>query len=170
VSFVAAPKIRKQCNDLTADDLAAFPVWEFALDEEGVEGQDETTVRPFVFTGVLDTSRGSFLVKADYTLADGSRSLGFLTPPPPSAARDLGHVQPCIVTPSGHVNFWYGAFPVTPEDVAAGYSRLGKTDSAQVFPIKFESAVPLKGESVKGSIPGFLGFEDWRAGSIRVAK
>jgi hypothetical protein len=167
---MATTKIRKQCNELTADDLAAFPVWEFALNEEGVEGQDETTVRPFVFKGVLDASSGSFLVKADYTLADGSHLLGYLTPPPASAELDLGHVQPCIVTPAGHVNFWYGAFPISPEDVVAGYSRLGKTDPAQVFPIQFESAVPLSGESIKGRIPGFLGFEDWRTGRIQVTK
>jgi hypothetical protein len=29
-----------------ADVLARFPNWEFALDEEGIEGQDETTLRP----------------------------------------------------------------------------------------------------------------------------
>jgi hypothetical protein len=32
---------------LTLADLATSSVWEFALDEEGVEGQDETTVRPY---------------------------------------------------------------------------------------------------------------------------
>jgi len=38
---------RKQVYDLTLADLQAAPVWEFALDEEGVAGQDEATVRPY---------------------------------------------------------------------------------------------------------------------------
>ena len=37
-------KIRKKANELTLDYLSKFAVWEFALDEEGEEGQDETTV------------------------------------------------------------------------------------------------------------------------------
>src|SRR5205814_561097 len=40
-------KIRKQVYNLTAADLSEHPVWEFAEDEEGTEGQDEATVRPF---------------------------------------------------------------------------------------------------------------------------
>ena len=39
-------KIRKQVYQLTLDDLERTPVWEFALDEEVEEGQDEATVRP----------------------------------------------------------------------------------------------------------------------------
>jgi hypothetical protein len=37
---------RKPVDELTASDLEAFPVWEFAMDEEGVEEQDETWVKP----------------------------------------------------------------------------------------------------------------------------
>ena len=40
-------KISKQVYNLTADDFSAYPVWEFASDEEGEEGQDEATVRPY---------------------------------------------------------------------------------------------------------------------------
>lgn len=39
---------RKPIDGLTLADLEAFPIWEFAIDEEGVEGQDETWVRPLV--------------------------------------------------------------------------------------------------------------------------
>lgn len=41
-----AAAIRKQVTDLRPDDLAPYPIWEFALDEEGEEGQDEETVKP----------------------------------------------------------------------------------------------------------------------------
>ena len=39
-------RIRKQVYDLTAEDLRRYPLWEFCLDEEGIEGQDEATVKP----------------------------------------------------------------------------------------------------------------------------
>jgi hypothetical protein len=37
---------RKPVHMLTVADLEAFPVWEFASDEEDVEGMDETWVKP----------------------------------------------------------------------------------------------------------------------------
>jgi hypothetical protein len=39
--------VRKPVYDLTLADFDAARVWEFALDEEGVAGQDEATVRPY---------------------------------------------------------------------------------------------------------------------------
>jgi hypothetical protein len=39
-------KLRKQVYDLTTEDLDFAPIWEYAHDEEGEEGQDEATVRP----------------------------------------------------------------------------------------------------------------------------
>jgi hypothetical protein len=37
---------RKPVDRLTLGDFAAYPVWGYATDEEGVEGQDETWERP----------------------------------------------------------------------------------------------------------------------------
>ncbi len=74
-------KIRKQVYQLTLDDLSKSPVWEFALDEEGEKGQDEAAVRPYGISGALDPSDGMFVVRAIFTLADGSRLQGCLTPP-----------------------------------------------------------------------------------------
>ena len=34
-------KTRKPVNKLTPEDLVTFPIWEFASDEEGVEGHDD---------------------------------------------------------------------------------------------------------------------------------
>ncbi len=39
-------KTRKPVNHLRPADFSLFPIWEYALDEEGVDGQDETWVRP----------------------------------------------------------------------------------------------------------------------------
>lgn len=159
---MSASTVRKQFVDLRPEDLAVFPVWEYALDEECIEGQDETTVRPIILEGCVDPSDGPFLVKAHFVLADGSKRIGLLTPPSKPENAELASIQPCIVTDSGIVLFWYGLCPIGADEFARSYARLGESDSAQVFPVQFESAVPLKGGSVKGQVDGFVGFKDWR--------
>jgi hypothetical protein len=57
----ATLKTRKPVDKLTVGDLVAFPIWEFASDEESVEGQDETWVRPRT---VQKLAQGSTLGKA----------------------------------------------------------------------------------------------------------
>jgi hypothetical protein len=93
--------------DLTLKDLATSSIWEFALDEEGVEGQDETTVRPYAADGLLDSSAGMFVVRARFVLADGTLMSGYLTPPVQGQA-GLSTFQPIIITPDGQVVFWCG--------------------------------------------------------------
>src|SRR6476660_6529483 len=73
--------VRKQVYELTLHDLATFPVWEFRLDAEGEEGRDESTVRPFAASGPLDPADHMFVIRAVFTLADGSRMQGYITPP-----------------------------------------------------------------------------------------
>ena len=73
--------IRKQVYELTAGDLEQRPIWEFALDEEGEEGQDEATVRPWTGNQPLDPADGMFVVRAVFELADGTKLTGYLTPP-----------------------------------------------------------------------------------------
>jgi hypothetical protein len=52
-------------DKLTAADLLAFPLWEFATDEEDVEGPDETWVRP-VDAQVVRAGSWSLCVGADF--------------------------------------------------------------------------------------------------------
>lgn len=40
----------KSLDDITLEDVLKFPIWEWALDEEGEEGQDETWQRPIIDT------------------------------------------------------------------------------------------------------------------------
>ena len=147
-------KVRKPVSELTIDDFLASPVWEFALDEESEEGQDETTVRPYSFTDALDSSAGTFLVEAAFRLADGTSMRGYLTPPPADDP-SLGAIQPLIITERGQVGFWWGRLPL---DTASSYEMLGR-DAASVFPIHFESSVPLVTGPVSGTLPGFLCLE-----------
>jgi len=41
-------RTRKPIDRLTVDDLVAYPIWEYAIDEEVVDDRDETWVRPGV--------------------------------------------------------------------------------------------------------------------------
>ncbi len=41
----------KPIDELSLDDILKSTIWEYALDEEGVEGQDESWIRP-----ILDTN------------------------------------------------------------------------------------------------------------------
>jgi hypothetical protein len=96
-------RVRKQVYELTLDDLSTFPVWEFRLDEEGEEGRDESTVRPYTAPGPLDPADRMFVVRAIFTLADGSKPQ-HTTPPGPGEA-SIGALQPIVITGRGQVRF-----------------------------------------------------------------
>jgi hypothetical protein len=151
-------RIRKQAYELTLDDLIRFPVWEFALDEEGEEGQDEATVRPFEHDGAVDPGEGGLIVRASFRFADGSEAAGCLSAT--AGESSLSDVQPIFVGAKGQVVFWRGMVRPTPEQLARDYEVLGKV-AGDVFPIKYTSAVPLRGGPVTGEIPGFLVLEDF---------
>lgn len=149
--------MRKQVYELTAADLQAHPVWEHCLDEEGVEGQDEATVRPFDTGGKPLEYQGMMVVRAALTLANGTRFPGFLYYAPAVPGQTYGplaNLQPQAITPQGQVMFWYGAVPPTPEALRDAYRRLG-AGAAGVFPVRYASEVALATGAITGEIPGF---------------
>jgi hypothetical protein len=157
--------VRKQVYELTLLDLATYPVWEFRLDHQGDEGRDESTVRPYAAAGRLNPADRMFVVRAVFTLADGSRLQGYMTPPRGDDA-SMGTLQPVIVTERGQVRFWCGTASPGPKRLAQNYAFLGK-DAAQVFPASFESDVELVGGPVKDTLPGFLVLEDFETRSTK---
>jgi len=159
------PGVRKQVYELTLHDLATFPIWEFRLDQEGQDGHDESTVAPYTACGALDPADRMFVVRAVFTLADGSRMQGYFTPPIRDDA-GIGTLQPTIVTERGQVRFWCGTAAPGVKRLAQNYAFLGK-DAAQVFPARFESDVELVGGPVKGSVAGFLVLEDFQTRKTR---
>ena len=70
-------KSRKPIDKLTLKDLDAFPIWEFCTDEEDVEGQDETWVRPLKSKSIPHDLY-SLNVSADFTTANGNAFRGFV--------------------------------------------------------------------------------------------
>ena len=164
---MSVTRIRRQVYDLTLDDLDRFPVWEFALNEEGEEGQDEATVRPYEQNGPLDPSEGMFIVRAILTLSDGTQLKGYLTPPV-QGETGLGTFQPAIVVPAGQVSFWCGTVVPSAAHIAQCYALLGKASPAQVFPLRFRSDVDLVIGPITGEVPGFLILEDFKKRQTRV--
>lgn len=161
--------IRKQVYELTPEDLDRYAVWEFALDEEGEEGQDEATVRPYEPHGPVDPNDGMFIVRARLRLADGTQMCGYLTPPAQGDA-SLGILQPAVVTGGGQVSFWCGVLAPNAAQVAASFACLGKSAASEVFPIRFESEVEIVGGPVAGELEGFLVIEDFSTMRTRVIK
>jgi hypothetical protein len=150
-------KIRKQVYDLKVEDLEQNPVWEFALDEEGIDGQDEATVRPVSIRGIVDPAEGMVVVRAGFTLADGTIMYGYLTPPTAEFG-GLGTIQPQIITPLGQVSFWCGILKPTKKDLARRYEQLART-AEKVFPVRFQSDVQVAGGPVSGVLDGFAYME-----------
>ena len=158
-------RIRKQVYELALVDLSTFPVWEFGLDEKAEEGRDESRVRPYTASGPLEATDGMFVVRAVFTLADGSKMRGYFTPPGRGDA-GIGILQPIIVTDRGQVRFWCGTAAPGLKRLAHSYELLGK-EAEHVFPLQFESEVELADGPVRGSVPGFLVLEDFQTRRTR---
>jgi hypothetical protein len=136
--------------ELTAEDLDRTPVWEFALDEEGLPGQDETTVRPRPDLSTVDYRGGMFVVRTRFVAANATEFFGHANPDP-----FVGGIQhPHIVTTDGHVGFWWGIREPSQEDLADAYRRLG-TNADRLFPLRFEATVKLAGPPLQGTLHGF---------------
>jgi len=152
-------KVRKHVYDLTNEDLLRFSIWEFASDEEGEEGQDETTVRPWDGAPAPDKSCCPLIVLARFVLADGTRHSGYVTFDVQGASIDSVH--PVIVTEAGQVMFWFGILVPSREAIDAAYAKLGRT-AALAFPIQYRSDVPLAADPVAGSLEGFCHYRSVR--------
>ena len=153
--------VRKQLPALRPGDLERFPIWEQALDEVGVPGQDEETVKPRPDLAEADPIDGMFIVRAEFTARDGSRFDGYVSPQLHSTFR----VQPTLVTDDGQVNLWYGSFVPEAEQLARDYALLRKT-SDELFPMRFRALVPARGVPLEGDVPGFLYLTDWESGNF----
>jgi hypothetical protein len=143
--------IRKQVYDLTTDDLRHHPLWEFCLDEEGMPGQDEATMKPSDDLEVPAYSPGAYVVATDFTLADGSSMEGYIYSGEPD---DFGCIQPNIVLDTEQIGFWFGIRAPSRSVLDALYARLSKTPE-QMFPISYTTRVFINGSRMSGSVVGF---------------
>jgi hypothetical protein len=159
------PPLQKQVYELAVNDLERFPIWEFSVDPEARGGQNESTIRPYLEAGPLNSAERMFVVRATFTLVDGVKLKGYLTPPA-RGREGFSTMQPVIVTERGQVRFWCGTTAPDAKRLAQNYAYLGR-DARHVFPMRFESDVELIGEPARGTIPGFLVLEDFQTRSTR---
>jgi len=144
--------IRKQLSEIRIADLQEFPIWEFALDEEGLEGQDEQTVRPRPDLARVDPRDGLFVVRAEFVAADGTTFDGFMSPhQEPHVVR----TQPTILAGERQLRFWFGIVAPEPAVLHASYRALGKT-ATDLFPLRYRSLVETVGRHVAGTVDGFM--------------
>jgi hypothetical protein len=68
---------RKPVQLLNSADFAAFPIWEYADDEEATTGRDETWVRPV--DSAIIPRRSYTHAAADFTTASGQQLSGCVT-------------------------------------------------------------------------------------------
>ncbi|CAN7235558.1 MULTISPECIES: hypothetical protein [unclassified Variovorax] len=126
---------RKPVDELTASDLEAFPVWEFAMDEEEVEEQDETWVKP-VPTSEVPADGFSLSVAAVLKLANGRVYPGVVFCDT-HAGLDIAAVA--LLTTGGRVLFSKND---SPSEIRRSLKRLG-LGRQHVFPLDFCTRVPL---------------------------
>ena len=148
----SGPAVRKQVAELQLSDLHEFPIWEFALGEEGLDGQDEETVRPRPDIAQVDPRAGMFLVRAEFAAADGTAFEGFISP---DERRHVAYLQPTIVADGRHLRFWFGTVAPAPAVLETNYRVLGKTPP-ELFPVSYHSLVDTTDGRVAGTLDGFM--------------
>ncbi len=146
-------RIRKQCFELQLSDLERFPSWEFALDEEGRDGQDEATVRPVELRRGRETEAGPCIVLAVFEFPNGRVRLGQLTI---GAGDDVGGAQPSLFTDRGQLSFYDGAGPIPKRELRRRL-RVLRTIAKNPFPIHVHSSLRDKRGSplFSGVLKGF---------------
>jgi hypothetical protein len=152
----------RQYAELSPADFDQAPVWigchTADYDEPWYDDTDEETFRPW--TGPLPASPdvGMLLVRAEFTLHDGTRFGGFVTPvfDDEPADRDLrlSTQQPAIFAPNRILQFWCGGIEPSAARIADTYRALDRQPD-RVFPIAFRAMPGLTTGNTEGMILGF---------------
>jgi len=150
-------KTRKPVVKLTASDLRTFPVWEYAIDEEGDGEQDETWVRP-VDCAVIRKGEYSQIVGSDFTTPTGRRLQGFM-----DVTTARGQVEICPGAVVGSIG--YIVLPTVSRKLAVArkydwslrerdrFSQALGVQEADVFPLRYLLRVPVREEvSARGGV------------------
>jgi hypothetical protein len=146
------PRIRIQFEYFELKHFDISSIWEFAIDEEGEENQDETTLRPVYNFAIADPSEGMLIVKTQFETAKGKKYLGLCSP---AFEFKFGEIQPYVLTNKGKLPFWFGMFQPDKGNLEKSYEQLNETADT-LFPIKFKALTPTKGAKLEGIIEGFM--------------
>ena len=145
----------KRLDDLNVEDLKASPVWRY----EGGSGA-HATVAPTKRLSLSQNDDEIFLAATEFELFDSSRHFGFCFPADDSG---IDYLQPVILSPSCHVNFWFDG-PAAPEVLSNQWKALGK-EPREIFPVAYRCLVPVDGRTVNGRIERVGSSRDLTSGS-----
>jgi hypothetical protein len=134
---------RKLIDALTPEDLDAFAVWEFAM-EEG-DDRDETWIRP-LDRGTIPRDVCSLSVAADFVTADGTRFAGIVGL---STDRGLEIASGGLLAGGAYVYAGHGEKTSIRYKTSAA-SQLGMTP-ASIYPLRFTLRALLDGEAAPRS-------------------
>ena len=132
----------KTLRDLVPADLQRCPVWRYEGETDEVAVLRATDKRE-----LSDPSEDIYIAETQFVLANGAQHIGFCTP---SEEDEVELLQPVIVTPEGHVYFWFDE-PPTREFLRAQWDLLGASHE-EIFPVHFRCMVPVNGKYVTGVI------------------
>jgi hypothetical protein len=136
---------RKPIDQITVADLVDFPIWEFCLDEEGVEGMDETWVRPLAAVAVPNGAY-SLSVAAEFETASGLRVNGLIGVT--TAEGEVEIAYPVLLfdgkylfVPSQH------DMQIGPDDEKLRRAVVDALGPSPVFPLRYRLSVSIEGEA-----------------------
>jgi hypothetical protein len=139
---------RKPIDQITVADLVDFPIWEFCLDEEGVEGMDETWVRPLAAAAVPNGAY-SLSVAAEFETASGLRVNGLIGVT--TAEGEVEIAYPVLLF-DGKYLFVPGKHDMRIDALREHDERLrwaiaDALGTSPVFPLRYRLSVPIEGEA-----------------------
>jgi hypothetical protein len=131
---------RKPITVLVEEDIRAFPVWEFAADEEADEEQDETFVRP-VDARAVPIDAYSLSVAARFTTPLGRELVGIIGLSTADGI-EVGHAA--LIADGKYIFVPSPEFPGATKEYSRIASLLGMAVT-DAFPLRFVSLVPFEG-------------------------
>ena len=136
-------RTRKPVDQLKPEDLEAFPIWEFAIDEEESEEQDETWVRP-VPGNVVAPDLYSLTVAADFRTASGEAISGAVDV---TTAEEFEFGHGVLLHEGKYIFVPSAEFTGAKTERKAVALALGMSVK-QVFPLKFTLRALVEGETI----------------------
>jgi hypothetical protein len=134
-------KSRKPVDQLRPVDLKTYPVWEFASDEEGEEGQDETWVRP-LRTRQIPANAYSLSVSARLRTPSGTEYQGIVSV---NTAEGFEAVHAAVLTEDNYVFIPWPGMAGASKFARSAARHLG-LKAKGLFPLAYCLAVPVEGE------------------------
>ena len=134
---------RKPIDQITVADLVDFPIWEFCLDEEGVESMDETWVRPLAAAAVPNEAY-SLSVAAEFETASGLRVNGLV-----GVTTIAGEVEisEAVLLFDGKYLFVPRIDALREHDEKLRSAIADALGTSPVFPLRYRLSVPIEGEA-----------------------